>query len=339
MRSPVSSFRSIEWNVAVSRLLRPAGQATTTTVVDAAAQEEPLSSHPAHQLLLQQAHFVLPSLPSSSNNKAELRSDWLELIPQRSQRMQTIVACQYTAKSLEQHLRRRQDSQCTTLQSSLDAADRFLVVGGNEKLARLQSTKDSKDPVLTSSQAIQIILDCRDSQCTVWAVVNPNSHNRHQEEHDDLWAKLEAGATGIITQPLLSSRAAYHLEQYYHDFIGRRCDSRSKKSSVSWVVGMALPQNLQRLLFWLKLVGLEDAVDDDIMVKDHVAWFSRQINRDNEDTSLAWIQRQHQVATNLHMEVHGLHWMPMNNTVDLMEMLQNLPNSSNRDRVDLKDNS
>jgi hypothetical protein len=146
MRSPVSaSFRSIEWNVAVSRLLRP-GQATTTTtttVVDAAAQEEPLSSHPAHQLLLQQAHFVLPSLPSSNNKKAELRSDWLELIPQRSQRMQTIVACQYTAKSLEQHLRRRQDFQCTTLQSSsLDAADRFLVVGGNEKLDRLQPSID-----------------------------------------------------------------------------------------------------------------------------------------------------------------------------------------------------
>ena len=312
MRSPLS-FRSIEWSAAVARLLRQHEAATgdggpivTNNINDAAAVS----------WLRQQTHnYVLPCLPSISN---ELRHDFVKMIPRSQERMQTIVARQHTAQSLEELLVQQ------------ESGARFLVVGGNaysKSSTTAAATNNSKGSFLTTPQAIQFIVD-RDPQCTVWAVVNPNKNRgeQQQQEQEHLSAKLEAGATGIISQPLLSSLAAYHLEQYYRDLVVAQNTDRHGKptAAVSWVVGLALPRTLKNLLFWLKLVGLEDAVDDDILIKDHVAWFGRNKNKG----SLDWIQRQGQIATTLQMEVHGLHWMPMDNTADLMAMLKLMENDN-----------
>jgi len=237
-----------------------------------------LSDVPKHEVRhqLMAADYVLPCVPSVSES---LRQDFFQSVP-REQRIQTVVACQHSDDSLQRTL-----EEC-----KFEKEDRILIVGGNDKQLKIEQDAS----FLTSQKAIQIAAPL----CTVWAVANPNNPTEAS-----ILSKLEAGATGIITQPLLSSRAAYAFEQYPVD------------DNISYVLGLALPKTLKDLCFWLKLTDLQQVADDDFMVKEHLSWFQ------NKHESKEWIERQLQIIENID-NVSGVHCMPMGNVPDLLAVLE-----------------
>lgn len=66
--------------------------------------------------------------------------------------------------------------------------------------------------------------------------------------------KIEAGATGIITQPSLASHAWRALEEHSALLAGH---------DVAVVAGLALPKTVGGLLFWADSSGQQDDLPQD----------------------------------------------------------------------------
>jgi len=287
-------FYSIEWSASVARLL--------THLSDIPKKETRLRLMNAHYVLPCRTPLTNPDADADTTNQSQndkllqaqllLQQQFHDLIP-RSQQIRIVVACQHDSFAALEH----------TLQDC-EPEDRILVVGGHDK-----DDGNNHSRGLTSVQVIQMITSSQHPNISrnVWAVANPN------QPDDRIDAKLAAGATGFVTQPLLSSRAADHVERYY-----------PITNDVSYVMGLALPQTLANLEFWWKLVDAGPACRNDIAMKEHRAWFQAQ--RD----SRLWIRRQRQLVESLddqgsnseRRRVLGLHAMPMRNTDDLLAILE-----------------
>jgi hypothetical protein len=227
------------------------------------------------------AHFILPNLPDVYDD--DLQKQFYANVPPR-QRIQTIAACLHTAETLTE-----------LLVQSRNNVDKILIVGGNAK-------QNHPKPGLSTLQALRVAKGVEDISNAVelWGVANPNDIHSKDEVH----AKLEAGMSGIITQPLLLSHATETLASYPRD---------GDTNTIVYMAGLALPKTAKGLLFWLDLLGQSDLADD-ALFRDHCEYFSA-----GKD-SLTWAQDQLtglDGATN----VDGIHYMPMRNTRDLVSLL------------------
>lgn len=224
------------------------------------------SVHP----LLRATHFVLPDLPQVIN--ASLRNEFYEATS-RDSRIVTIQASRYTLDSLEQVIREQEG-----------LVDKFLIVGGN---AKNSTSLSSVEAIKTAKQL---------SENEVWATANPND----RKSIDSVLCKLAAGATGIITQPLLSYHAVEILEGY------------PREGGAVYIAGLALPNTSKGLLFWKDLLGQPELLGDSLFEK-HLDYFLHQ------QDSLAWAQQE---VTRLEgANIDGIHFMPMSNTADLISLL------------------
>ena len=226
------------------------------------------SVHP----LLRATHFVLPDLPQVIN--ASLRNDFYEATS-RNNRIITIQASRCTSESLKEVIREKEG-----------LVDKFLIVGGNTKNS---TSPSSVDAIKTARQF---------TKNEVWATANPND----AKSVDSVLCKLNAGATGIITQPLLSSPAVEILKGYPRD------------EGVVYIAGLALPKTKKGLLFWRDLLRQPELLDDSLFDK-HLDYFLHQRG------SLAWAQQE--VMRLEGTNIDGIHFMPMSNTVDLISLLTN----------------
>jgi 5,10-methylenetetrahydrofolate reductase len=170
-------WASVEWGSAVARVYQ--------------AQATPL-------LLEYGIRVVLPDLPRSILSR-ELQREFLAHIPP-SLRVQTICASRFDSPRALQH----------HVQHGVHA-NHVLIVGGNDK--------DQSTGRLSSIDAIRALSQWSSSAeedsysqvpLKVWGVANPNC----PASVDSVRAKVEAGATGIITQPLWSAGAVDRVHQY-----------------------------------------------------------------------------------------------------------------------------
>ena len=122
---------------------------------------------------------VLPDLPMTLG--VECRDDFRDKVRIQN-RIRTVAVNDHSEASWIKYV-----------QSTMEEGnDNVVVVGGNNKGNRL-STNDA-------------IRCCRNKlSCRVWAVANPNT----QDSVASVNEKLQAGATGIITQPLFSETAFF----------------------------------------------------------------------------------------------------------------------------------
>lgn len=240
---------------------------------------------------LEISHHVLPDLP-----KVYSESDRKQFFDLDSKgKIMTIAACHHNEKTLRKLVVEMDES-----------VDKLLVVGGNEK-EQIFNGK-SRSAKLSSTDAIGVLLD-QDSKLEVWATSNPNT----EKSIDDVKNKVSAGASGIITQPLLSSPAfdilnAYPREKTISQSDGEYC------LRTQYVAGVAMPSNNKSLQFWLTLLR-QPELENDSLFKSHMAFFQSPYF-----SSLAWIQRE---LWNLEMNtsIDGFHFMPMQNICDLEALL------------------
>jgi hypothetical protein len=237
-------------------------------------------------------HFVIPDL---SRVYSEIdKQDFIHAIP-ISQRIQTISACNHDEKSLNE----------LSIQ-----ANKVLVVGGHDKnscqqkekgLNKVQNNETTKTRLccsLTALEATEILHQRNDTHFDIWGVTNPN----HENSISRVEEKIAAGMTGFITQPLLSSHALDILESY-------------PKDNATFIAGIAMPASNKSLQFWLQLLE-QPELETDALFKSHMAYFQSPYF-----TSMAWIQREIQILE-AHATIDGIHFMPMKNTKDLLDLLK-----------------
>jgi len=223
--------------------------------------------------LLSATHFVLPDLPAVFSGQ-DKREFFVSTSP--TKRIQTIAACRYeSARSL-----------C----NAVDLADKILVVGGNQK--------QNEAGGLSTIEAVKILRGETDTE--LWGVANPNDKGSLAAVNE----KIEAGISGFITQPLLSSLALDTLGNY---------QNLNGSSGTSYVAGIAMPKSNYDLQFWLKLLEQPELEMDEIF-KNHVAFF-----QDPNCSSLLWIQGEIQNLRD-HSSIDGIHFMPIRNFNDLFEL-------------------
>lgn len=220
-------------------------------------------------------HFVLPNLPGIIT--PDLESEFHQATTPSS-RIVTVVAAQHTRNTLQEWVHEHSNEY-----------NILLIVGGNAK----SSTS------LSSAQAIETVKQAS-TQHEVWAVANPND----KKSIDNVLEKVEAGATGIITQPLLSSHAMQALDNYpRHD------------DEITYLAGLALPKTAKSLYFWLNLLEQPGLVEDSLFC-DYLEYF------ESRQDSLAWCRSQlSTLAKDAHVD--GIHYMPVNNTADLLSLFGN----------------
>jgi hypothetical protein len=251
-------------------------------------------------------HCVLPDLGEKVMPKSQ-RDSFYDVVPSSCQ-IQTVAVNNHRSSSTNAWLRHvsariregKHGSDC--YDDDLASPAHLLVVGGNHK-------NDIVDDGGTTGRlsTVAAIRACTSTRCfgdravIAWAVADlsaPNSVN-------DVLQKIDAGATGIITQPLLSRRA--------YDSLARCSEIMNGSSSptVTIVAGMALPKTLRSLLFWESL--LQSKLDDDPMFLDHCKYFRSSGN------DLEWALAQVKALESFDM-VKGIHFMPMKNgrTLDMM---------------------
>jgi len=152
---------------------------------------------------LSATHFVLPDLPAVFSGQ-DKREFFVSTSP--TKRIQTIAACRYeSARSL-----------C----NAVDLADKILVVGGNQK--------QNEAGGLSTIEAVKILRGETDTE--LWGVANPNDKGSLAAVNE----KIEAGISGFITQPLLSSLALDTLGNY---------QNLNGSSGTSYVAGIAMPKS------------------------------------------------------------------------------------------------
>lgn len=227
-----------------------------------------------HPLLRGATHFILPDLPDVID--VPLRNAFYNSTSPQN-RIVTIQASRYRPDSLGEFIRENEAN-----------VDKFLIVGGNSK----------NTTSLSSIDAIQVATHF--TKRPVWATANPND----PKSLKSLCQKLEAGATGIITQPLLSHPAMDILESYPRQIGGR---------GVVYIAGLALPNTQTSLLFWKNLLEQPELMGDSLFEK-HLHYFSQE-QRD----SLGWAQRE--LMRLERANVDGVHFMPLNNTDVLISLM------------------
>jgi hypothetical protein len=225
------------------------------------------------------SHFILPDMPRIQ--KAKDRQRFLASVPKK-QRIQTIATCRHTPTSLAQWRL---------------PADKILLVGGNDKGSTIPDTT-----TLSVVEAAQILQNETDTP--LWGVANPNDPN----SLDRVEEKIQAGITGFVTQPLLSSDSLDILESY------------PTNDDITLIVGMALPKTAKNLQFWMTLLEQEpELLQNDPLFQSHLAYFSQPYY-----TSLAWVGRELQNLSSRANNVDGIHCMPFSNTEDLIAMFRSL---------------
>lgn len=228
--------------------------------------------------LVSPSHYVLPDLPDVIT--PDLRQDFYEA---------TLVENRIVTVQVSRH---SEATLCDFIQQHINHVNKFLIVGGNTKINSSLSTVEAL-------QLSKILINNGNNQ--LWAVANPNDPNSVESVHE----KLEAGASGIITQPLLSSKAFSTLERY----------PRSTDSSVCYLAGLALPSSLRGLLFWLNLLEQPELVDDKLF-REHVRYFEQ-----NGASPLQWAQEQQSFLFDSHDLLDGIHYMPITNKNHLLSLL------------------
>lgn len=232
-------------------------------------------------------HFVLPDL-SEQVISASTRSDFFHSTVQEK-RIQTIAACKHSKTSLLAVI-------------NVSSADTVLIVGGNDK----------GNGNLTTVEAIRTLVGERKSGAAssnndnlqIWAVANPNDPS----SVDDIHQKLDAGASGIITQPLLSSKARSILERYPRD-----------DETVSYVAGLAFPQTPQGLLFWLQLLQ-QPELEHDSLFQDHLE-FLGMTREQGSGLRGSWAETQMELLADISI-LSGIHYMPLGNTKEWLSIVK-----------------
>ena len=229
-----------------------------------------------NQLNASVSHFVLPDLSTiySQND----RVDYLFQTPTHK-RILTVATCRYTAE---------------TIANTVLKADKVLLVGGNEKIDQ------QNQPTLSTIEAAKILRE-QHNDLELWGVTNPNDPN----SCENVQKKIEAGISGFITQPLLSSNALQTLEDY------------PREDDTVFVAGVAMPRTAKSLQFWRKLLEQPD-LEEDPLFRAHLAFFSQPYF-----TPMAWIGREVENLST-HATVDGVHFMPMGNTEDLLSVFRHI---------------
>lgn len=229
--------------------------------------------------------WVFPDLPQVYTKEHRL-AYWKSIMP--DQRIQTLAACQHTTwQSLLRTAKERLEWTDTE-----GGKGKLLLVGGNDK------TPTS----ITSVQAAAILRSELGDSAELWAVADPND----PESVHKFQSKVDAGITGFLTQPILTSTAWDTLQSYH-------------SRDVSVVAGMALPRSAKNLQFWRQLLDRPDVLEQDPLFQSHLAYFSQPYT-----TPLVWIGRELQQFTNMNMGIDGVHFMPLQNTGDLTTLLRSL---------------
>ena len=244
-------------------------------------------------------HWVFPDLPQVLTPKH--RKSYLESIPPQK-RIQTLAACRHEKwQSLVEAAKHRLE----WVEADGVGNGKLLLVGGNDKTGNTLSTIEAAN-ILRSELGVGAKL---------WGVADPND----PESVAKVQAKAEAGLTGFLTQPLLSSTAWDTLHAY-----------SGWDKTLSIVVGMALPRTAKSLQFWRQLLDRPELLEDDPLFQSHLAYFSQPYT-----TSLAWAGRELQqyatsAAAGLSTDsgsskvVDGIHLMPLQNTQDLAAIMKSL---------------
>jgi len=222
--------------------------------------------------LCQPTHFVLPQLPGiiSQNTREFFRAS-----TQSNERILTLSAALYdTTDSLREAAR---------IKIKKYQPESLLVVGGNTK------SKAS----ITTCEALSILQESTDLR--ILATWDPN------HPFIDLQTKMDAGAAGVITQPVLSTIGWKHIDDYFTTPI----------TGFQMIPGIALPKNTNALRFWSSLLEMPPENDD---------WFNQSLERmTDKDSRQNWSKEQLDRLLE-HDGIHGLHFMPMGNTEDLLNL-------------------
>mmetsp|Transcript_18864 Transcript_18864/g.38719 ORF Transcript_18864/g.38719 Transcript_18864/m.38719 type:complete len:293 (-) Transcript_18864:20-898(-) len=262
------------------------------------------------RLLPSAAHFVFPDLPEVFSETD--RDGFLEST-EAHRRIHTVAACHHeTAESLLKSLEGVSEPGQSSSRSR--PKSKVLLVGGNHR----------GPDTLSSTDAARILQN--ETELTVWGVTNPNDPNSPERFE----RKVEAGMSGFITQPLLSSVASDTLQLY------RDCTPTSK--DVTILAGLAFPKTIKGLRFWAKLLDQEEELENDPLFQSHLAYFSQPYV-----TPMAWIGREMQdllLASPPSSSgsnddagdpfVDGIHFMPLKNTEDLCTIFRSLNNNAHR---------
>jgi len=177
--------------------------------------------------------------------------------------------------------------------------DALLIVGGNER------SKKS----LTSLDAISIISESLPTDnVSLFSVWDPNS----PRDLDHLTKKIDAGATGVITQPLLTKTAWDQLDMYESEAAFGR--------NITLISGLALPKSKKNLLFWSSLLK---EPSDVIQRDDEFVQSLRLFEGSGFDESdrLAWSLGQRDRLLS-YATIQGMHYMPLGNNGDLLQLLR-----------------
>ena len=226
-------------------------------------------------------YFVLPDLPTVSE---ELKTRFAASVT-RNRQIRTIALQHFSDEAaVERYVRN----------GSVGVSGHLLVVGGSSNQGNLS---------LTTPQAIALLKNVM-TDCKIWATADPNDNC----SVESVKQKLEAGVTGIITQPFLSSRAAETFEAY------------PEEQSVSYAAGVAFPTSLKSLLFWQKLVAVPDLADDSLF-RDHMRYYERPNDTVQARSSLQWVKTEI-VRLKQFRKLKGVHYMPLHNTRDLLTVVE-----------------
>jgi 5,10-methylenetetrahydrofolate reductase len=251
-------------------------------------------------------HCVLPDLDKEVI-PTSLRNSFYDIVPTTCQIQSVAVNNRSTNAWLGHVSARLKASKKKSSDSDDDAAaaaaaadpSHLLVVGGNHKKNGVDGTS------LTTAAAIRACINCFDDRVIVWAVADLNA----PDSINDAMRKLEAGATGIITQPLLSRRGFDSLMRYSEIMMN------DASLNVTTVAGMALPKALRGLLFWESL--LQSRLDGDPMFQDHCKYFQTKGN------DCQWALAQMEALAPFDM-IKGIHFMPMKNSRTLEILLNRI---------------
>lgn len=247
-----------------------------------------------NQLRPAATQFVFPDLPNVCSDKD--RVDFASIITDPNQRIHTVATCQHeNAESLLKSV------------SDIDPGSNLLLVGGN-----------NRGPNTLSSIDAARILRNEKGNNSLWGVANPND----PKSVDAFETKVEAGMSGFITQPLLSSCATGTLQMY------RECATTTTDTDVTVTIlaGLAFPKTVRGLRFWAKLLEQEEELEKDPLFQRHVAYFSQPFV-----TPTAWVERElHDllvVDNAANSSIDGIHCMPLKNNDDLCTVFQSLNNA------------
>ena len=238
--------------------------------------------------------LVLPDLPTIPPDVQEQYWNNTDAFP----KLQTVALNRHTPTSLFHRIEFLLQKQGDT------GPTHFLIVGGNDQ--------PSNDYSLRTPTAIGIIRDHFENKLELWAVANPNDPS----SIETTCAKVEHGASGIVTQPLLASHAVSTLQQY--------------PPNTTLMAGMAFPKTLKGLNFWASLLNPPSSLlSDDPLFQQHVSHFQQQAT---SNTSLEWAKSQHELLLGLVTDgfIAGIHYMPLHNTKDLLWLLENGTCSQNQ---------